>query len=368
MGEPIRCTEAALENGGQDVLQIFSAERPPPPGGPHGLSADMTLGEFADAYYKPVHLINRDARNRNVAEIDKSVDYWARFTGDPPLSQISVYHCADFIQGLKTLGGRKYKTLGNNTIRKHAACIQAIIDLCGQPDRWHRDRVGLLRELPYINRPRQHQKEAEDCFTLAEIERLIDGADAARLPAELPCSAATYLRRLYAFVYNTGVRITGAMEARWSNFHRDHLILPARVAVKGLRDFRIELNDDARAIVESMQGCGPSQRTRRNSSYDADRIFAWPWEWPASRSSLYKQHRLVVACLPPNRRFAFHAERRATNNELARINPKACEKVLGHTLGRTNVEAYTSRQIAAEAVAQLPRLNFAPNPQQRLFD
>ena len=354
MGEPVRCSEAI--SVGQDVLRIFDAERAASPRGPQDLSADMTLSELVAAYYKPVHLVNSDARERNIEEIDTSVAYWVQFTGDPPLKLISVYHCADFIAGLKKLPGRKYPTLGNNTIRKHAACIQTIIDLCGKPDRWYRDRIGLLADLPYINRPRKHTKEAEDCFTLAEIELLIENADAAKLPSELLCSAGTYLRRLYAFIYYTGVRITGAMESRWSRYYGDHLILPARTGVKGLSDLRIELNADARAIIESMRGCGPSSMTRRNAAYDADRIFAWPWGWPVSRSNLYKQHRLVAKCLPPNRRFAFHGERKATNNELARINPKACEKVLGHTLGRTNTEAYTSRVIAAEALAELPRL------------
>lgn len=358
MGDALRCSEA---NGEQDALRIYDVARPAPRG-INDISADMTLSQFVEIYYKPVHLLSNDSRPRNLEEIDKSVEYWVRFTtkggaiAEPALNAITVFHCADFINGLKQLPGRKYPKLGNNTIRKHAAAIQSIIDICGQPDRKFRNALGILDRLPYIARPRKQIKEAEDCFTFAEIEQLIENADVATLPNHLPCTAGTYLRRLFVFIFNTSARITGAMESEWRHFHGSHLILPARIAAKGTNDKRVEINDAAREVIESMRGC------------DARRIFPWPHSWPVSRSNLYGQLGLVRQCLPENRRFGFHAIRKLTNNELARINPKACEKVLGHQRGATNVESYTSRVIASEALSKLPALRMTRDTQARLFD
>lgn len=351
MGEPVRCTDAQES---QDVLRIYDGARAA--GASGELSADMRLSELVDRYYKPVHLVMHDARPRNVEEIDQTVKYWIHFTGDPPLAAIDVFTNRNFVVGLKTLPGRKYPTMGNNTIRKHCCSIQTILDLCGPPSRDNREGLGILDLVPYVPRPPKEDKEAEDCFTFGEVEQLVQNADAATLPGGLPCSAGAYMRRIYVLVFNTGIRIGGVMGATWKHYHGDHLVLQSRVAAKGRRDQRVELNEVARQVIELMQG------------YDAERIFPWPRSWPASRHSLYMQHDLIKTCLPARRRFAFHGVRKLTNNELARINPKACEKVLGHKLGRTNVESYTSREVSRDALAQMRRLTLSPDRQQTLFD
>jgi integrase len=244
-----------------------------------------------------------------------------------------------------------------NTIRKHCGAVQAVLDLCGPPDRKHREGVGLLDVVPYVPRPRREATSRVDMsFTACEVQRLIDHAQLAQLPTDLPCSAGVYLARLYVVLFNTGVRIGGAMGATWKHFETDHLTLRARVAAKGFRDLRVELNDAARAVVESMRGA------------DSERIFPWPRTWPASRHSLYDQHALVSQCLPPARRFGFHAFRRLHTELLDAINPAAVQMALGWTTGRTANEFYRSRKLVATSVAQLPVLRAGCGRQQRLFD
>lgn len=363
MGLPIRWQDAP---DAQDVVSLRLYDAGPAPSGGHGdLSAALRLSEFVAQYYRPVHLVARDARPRHLEAVDQSVQYWVRFTGDPPLSAIDVFHARDFVVGLKALAGRKYATLANNTVRKHCRCIQAILDLCGPPSRDHRAGLGLLAVVPYLSRPPAEEKPAEDCFTLAELVRLVEQAHLAQLPTRiggLPIAPEMFHRVIYVLAFDTGMRIGGIMGATWKHYHPDHptgahLVLPPGSAAKGRRTKRIELNAAAVAAIELLRG------------YDAERIVAWPRAWPGSRHNLYDQHRLIARCLPPERReLAYHAIRKLHTNELAAINGLACMKSLGHASARTTVEHYTSRKVVAAAVAQLPTLALAADRQQRLFE
>lgn len=352
MNDAVRWQDAHQD---QDVLRIHDGRTTG--GSRDGLSADLRLSEFVAVYYKPVHLVLRDARPRHIEEVDQSVKYWVRFTGDPPLAAISVYHARDFVVRLRELAGRQGERLSANTVRKHCGMIQAILDLCGPPDRRQREAVGLIDDVPYLPRPRRESTtRVEERFTIDEVQQLVDNAHRARLPTRLPCTAGEYLARLYVLLFNTGMRIGGAMGATWRNYHGDHLVLRARVAAKGFRDLRVELNDAARAVIEAQRGA------------DAERVFPWPQSWPASRHSLYNQHDLVCACLPADRRFGFHAFRRLHTELLDGINPAAVQMALGWTTGRTANEFYRGRKLVAASVAQLPTLRAAPDRQRRLFE
>jgi hypothetical protein len=327
-------------------------------GGRRGLSPALRLSELVAQWYKPVYLLARDARPRHYEQIDETISLWVALTNDPPLAEIDAWHTRDFVLGLKARPGRKYPTLGNNTVRKHCGAIQAILDLCGPPSRDNREGLGLLDAalVPYVSRPPADDSEtAEDTFTLGELVQLIENADAAELPKLPGVSPGAYFRRLYTWTFNTGLRIGGTMMASWRGWHGDHLELRARVAAKGRKTKRIELNDAAQEIATSMQGIDP------------ERIFPWPRAWPVSRHGLYNEHARIAGCLPERRRFAFHAIRRLHNNELAEINPLACQKSLGHTTGRTTVENYTARRVVKNAVDRLPAVRPNRDKQQRLF-
>lgn len=358
MGDALRCWDATV---GQDALRIFAAVRSPDVG-THGLSADITLGELYERYVKPVYFVTSDAAPRHVEAVGESVKFWIAFTGDPPLVSINVWHARNFVVGLKSRPGRKYATMSNNTVRKHCGAIQAILDLCGPASRDNREGLGLLDSVPFVPRPPREEKPAEDCYTLEELRRLVENADAARQPRKIggrPIAPGTYYRRIYALVFNSGLRIGSVMGMTWRHFHGDHVLLPARSAAKGRAGKRVELNDQAREVIEAMRG------------FDAERIFPWPHKWPASRQNLYARgHDLIRAVLPePRRKFlAFHALRKLHTNELAAINGLACMKSLGHTSGRTTVEHYTSRKVVAAAVAKLPAVPLLADRQQWLFD
>jgi hypothetical protein len=322
----------------------------------------MTLSQLVEVWYKPhFQLITRDASPRDIEEIMQTVKYWVKFTGDPPLDAIDWGHFSDFVAGLKKLPGRKYPTMANNTIRKHCACIQTILDLCCPRSRDNRHGLGLLDDVPYCEGPPREDKPAEDCYVLEELVRLVEGCALATLPKKINGRAiapAEYHRKLYGVNFNTGMRIGGMMGSFWRHYHEDHIWLPPKIGAKGRVGKRVELNDAAREIIESMRG------------YDAERIFPWPKSWPSSRHNLYDQHDLIRKVLPKHRRenMAYHALRKLHNNELAAINGLACMKSLGHTTGRTTVEHYTSTRVVAAAVAQLPAIKFRRDPQKQLFD
>ncbi len=365
MSEPRKWPQDALD--GQDAEPTLRLWQPGQSRSAHGsLSLELTLGEIYDRYYEPVILVMRDARPRNLEATRLAVKFWRLYTGDPPLAEISAYHSRDFVVALKARAGRKYATLGNNTVRKLCGVIQAILDLCGPADRQHREAIGLYAtpaDVPFLPLPPKEAPSGEDGFTFDEQQLLVDHADAARLPDTLPSSAGTYFCRLYVILYNTTMRIGGAMGATWKCYHGDHLILPARVVAKGRRAQRIELNQVAQQVIESMRGCG-------RSGDNGERIFPWPWAWPASRHQLHDQHSRILdaAGFPADRRFGFHGIRKLSNMSLARINAKACEKALGHAAGRTNVENYTSRQLVAESLAKLPVLRLSRQRQRVLFE
>jgi integrase len=359
MGDPVRCSDAIPD---RDVLRLYEGHSP---AGPAGLSADLTLSQLVERYYKPVHLLTHDAQPRYIEEIDQTVKYWALFTGDPPLSAIDVWSARNFIVGLKALPGRKYPTMANNTVRKHAGEIQTILDLCGPPTRDNREGLGLLDTVPYIPRPPREEKPAEDCYSFDELVRLVENAEAALLPKSIGGRAiqpASYFRRIYALIFSTGMRIGGVMGATWKHYRSDgatpHLWLPPKVAAKGRVGKRVELNEQAHAVIESMRG------------FDAERIFPWPRKWPSSRNNLYRQHDLIRAALPEGRQdfLAFHALRKLHTNELAGINGLACMKSLGHANVRTTVEHYTSTSVVRQAVAKLPHVPIDTGRQRTLFE
>jgi len=340
---------------GHEALRVYE-----PRGvvGDGGLSAEMTLREFVAAYYKPVYLVGRDARARHLEEIDQSVKYWCRFTGDPPLGATTVFDCRDFVVGLKSLPGRRYATLARNTVRKHAAAIQAILDLAGPPSRDAREAVGLLESVPYVTRPRKEStSKLDDRYTLDEAQRILAQTHVARLPDSLPCSAGDYFARLIVVWFHTGMRPGGTMGAGWRGYHGDHLWLRARVAAKGFEDKRFELNACAREAIELMRGA------------DAERIFPWPRSWPASRKQFYTElRRILAAALPTERRFAAYGFRRLHTDEMDGIDPTATRLSLGHTTEQTTNAHYRGRRLVAQTVAKLPALRAGCQRQLRLFE
>lgn len=342
------------------ALRLYSPEAAPRTGADGRLSSTMRLSEIYWRHIEPVHQLARDAKPRNLEALRCSLAYWVRFTGDPPLDQIDeVEHGLRLVTGLRSLPGKRSPHLSANSVAKHVTALQAMLDLCGPRSREQREALELVERAPYLQKPRKTKKPPEDCYSLAEVELLLANCEAAWLPHRLPVSAANYMRRVYLLAFNTAMRIQEICLVQWAHDRGTHLELPARIVAKGHEGRRVELNAAARQIVDAMRGL------------DAARIFPWPWSWESSRSNLYKQHDAIRACLPEHRRkfFAFHAIRKLTNNELAAINPLACQKALGHATGRVTVENYTSQQVVTAAVAQLPQPQWRHERQQRLaFD
>lgn len=347
------------------AIRLWSPESDPQRGGPGGdLSPDMRLSEIYWAHIEPVHQLAKDAAPRNLEALRCSLAYWQRFTGDPPLNAIhQVQHGLEFVAGLRTLPGKRSPSMSANCIAKHVAAIQAMLDLCGPPDRSRREALDLLERVPFLQKPKRTKKPPEDCYSLAEIELLLANAGRAQCPDKLSIDAGEYMRRLYLLAFNTGMRVQEMCLVRWEHDRADFLDLPPRIVAKGSEGRRVELNQFARGIVDSMRGVH-----RRGETFA--RIFPWPWNWAASRGQLYDQHTLVRECLPDHRRqfLAFHAFRKATANELVKINAMGCQKQLGHATAKMTGDHYVSRTAAKDAVARLPQPKWRLDRQARLFD
>lgn len=325
------------------------------------ISQRMRLSEFYYQFVEPVHLAARDARAGYLEVLRTSVEYWVRFTGDPPLAAIDQYACADFVRRLKELPGRRTAIISPNTVRKHCRAVQSVLDLAGPSDRRARRNQNLLLKVPYIERPPPEEKPAEDAFTRREIELLLAATSRATRPHRLPVSAEVYWRSLYQVLLATGLRIGSLMRLEWSFLELAEaddarLVIPARSIGKGRRGHTVPLTPWAKDAIMRLEGC------------DAVRIFSWPRRWPQSKSNLHDVHRdQIASCLPAHRRFGFHGFRKAHNMELAHINPLACQKSLGHSSGRTTVEHYTSRKIVRDAVNQIEPPKWRRERQLELF-
>ena len=300
--------------------------RPAEEGG-RALSATMSLCQFYREYVEPVVLAAKRAAPRNIDQYRQSLAQWRELTGDPPLEAIDEYTCAAFVEGLSQRPGRDGGPISPNTIRKHCVHLQRCLDLAGPRTRGNRSAKALLSEAPYLERPPQQEKAAEDCFTLAEISQWLSVcylADQPLIPGLLP---SRWWQALILTLYNTGLRIKTAIGLEWSMIEADWLLIPPRI-LKGNRGQRLWLNEAARDAIAGIDGQPPRKL-----------IFPWPyreaWLHTCRRRLLAETH------IPADRRFGFHALRKALNNQLWAQDPLVAQRVLGHRDLRTTREHYT---------------------------
>jgi integrase len=330
-------------------------------GGDGRLSATSRLSELYWGHIEPVEQL--DAQPRNLEALRGSLAYWIRFTADPPIGEIdAVEHGLRFVNGLRSLPGKRSPHMGANTVAKHVAAIQAMLDVLGPPDRERRGALGLLEQTPYLQRPRKTRRPPVDRYSLEEIALLLGNADAATCPPRLSITPGEYMRRLYLLLFNTGMRIQEAILVRWTHDVGEALELPARIVAKGRDGRRVALNQTARAILDSMRSVN-----KRGATFE--RIFPWPWKWPESKQNLYEQHDRIRAALPIHRRqfFAFHAIRKATATELVKINAIAGQKQMGHTTAKMTADSYATEEVQQQALNQMAQPVWRLDNQGRLF-
>jgi hypothetical protein len=204
--------------------------------------------------------------------------------------------------------------MANNTVRKHCGEIQTILDLCGPPTRDNREGLGLLLDdVPYLARARPRKKAGRGLLLVRRARALVENAEAALCPKNRrPSHPAGQLfsphLRAHLLDRHADRRRDGRdLEALSHDGATPHLWLPPKVAAKGRVGKRIELNEQARAVIESMRG------------YDAERIFPWPRKWPARGTTSTASTISFGPACPEGRQdfLAYHALRKLHTNELA---------------------------------------------------
>lgn len=340
--EGLRCTERHAT-----TLRLFS--EPSAADSAAALSPQMTLAEFFREYFLPVCLVARGAAPRNVQQYRESIAYWRKFTLDPPLALIDDFTCAQFVRELAQVTGlKKGATLSPNTIRKHCFHAQTVLDAAGPKSRHNRKGTGLLPDVPWIERPRQRKKDVTEVFTLDEIARILTACAAAKAPQQRRTGVepAQWWRSLFEFDYNTGMRIgtLGALEYAWLRHDEQYasmvMDIPPGRAYKRGDAHKIPLNAAAVAAVERIR---------------TDRVRIFPW--PHTESWLHETRRRILrqAGLPRERQFGFHGVRRLYGTKMARINPIAGRKSLGHSNPKTFEDCYVGSSLWTEALDELPQ-------------
>lgn len=312
------------------------------PGGA-SLSPRMTLCEFFERYYRPVVMEPRQARPRTIAEYRQSLQRWAIATGDPPLNEANPYDAATFLASLRAKG------LSEATIDRYCRVLEAVFN-CAGPRTHRRAAAGLIEWPLHFERRRSHAARAEDAFELAEVAQLIANGHAAEYPNLPGCDPAQYYERLITVLFNTGLRASEAFSAEYS-----HIRGPAPFGyelelsenAKSRKRRRVPLNEQAMQAVNQMRPVC--------ECLGVAQIFPWPGNWETNKPNFYREWRRITACLPEQRRFGLHGLRRLHCNELARINPAACQLAMGHYSAKTTINHYTSRRLHRDAVQAFPQ-------------
>ncbi len=318
------------------------------------LTPQMTLAALWQQHYKPIYLAARGVTPETLNEYQQSIDYWVRFTGDPPLESITDRDTLAFVEGLAQLRGKKIGAkMGRNTVAKHCRHVQPILDLAGPRGPHNRRGLSLLADVPFIDRPRGYKKPPEDAYTLAEAQQIVTACQVARLPRLDGMPAPTWWRGVFLFASYTGLRIGTLLKLDFDWIEGDWLVVPP-LGYKRSEPKRFYLNAAARQVIEAI-----THPVRK-------RVFPWPHV----KGTLYDQCAAIVVAsgLPAHRRFRFHGFRKLFATETAELNPLVAQMALGHASMRTTQEHYLASRLQVRTLDQLPKLDPLDDPRQgRLF-
>ena len=306
-----------------------------PPTSP-GLSPETTLSQLFERYFLPVYLRSTMADPKTIAEYRTAINFWVKFTWDPPLRLIDNVACAAFV--FEDLNRENGTQISPNTVRKHCTHLQMVFQAAGSQTKdypWAATPYGLFgedpfgrpRPVPWFIKPPEREKPAEDGLTLEEIGRLLVAARRAVKPTLTECSAPTWWRGLIRFGYNTGLRRGSLLMLRrsWIEPFCDagFLSLPGRASKKKAPK-QIYISPEAMAVLAEMP--------------TGDLVF--PWSKSLVTFNRYRQRLWREAGVPPSHKF--HGLRKAIGSALYAIDPKAAQLQLGHQSESTTRRGWPS--------------------------
>ncbi len=321
------------------ILRLFDAEAE---SDGRGLSPSISLWEFYRRYFLPEYLEVRGAADRSRRQYEETLQFWREYTGDPPLVEIDQRTCGQFV---RALNGRLWrgKPLSPNTVRKHCRHLQVIFDRTGPRSRHNRLGAELLDSPPWLEMPPPREKLPEDSFTIEEITAWLAACDVAVTPRRMHViKPADFWRALVRWIYNVGTRIDTTMRLEYPMIRGNWLVVPPAI-MKRHAARRFWVNDAAMAAVDAI-------RTHRT------RIFPWP-NWPRSQNWLQKTRRLILAAagIPPQRRWGFHGLRKAMASQVALIDRRVAQSMMGHTTWEMTAGCYVHPDTIGPVMDRLPQ-------------
>lgn len=307
-----------------------------------GLRPDMTLTEFYDAYYKPCVSVAGARSEKTMREREKSLDYWCRHTGNPPMNKITNQTTALFVTRMRQTLYRG-KLLSNHTIKKHCLALAAVFNIAGRWCEKHKDAVGLLSRTPHFPTVETWDDVTWKTPTVEHVERILESADVAEYPKLPDVPAPEWWQSIYAVLYSTGLRKGDIMQAKWSDIivinGQPYLHIPPDHE-KNHQEKNIPLNETCILAINRMVRTGKD-----------DLIFPFPHS--DSTFTRTRQKIIEAAGLPTPEMGTFHGIRRLIGTIV-----ENAQKVLGHTNPSTTRRHYQSLEVVRVSLEKLPPLKF----------
>ena len=329
----------------QEAIEMEGKRRPECDRGRGELSAQMTLADFFWSYAWPDCMEPRGTSKRTQSDYLTSLGYWTRLTGNPPIREITKQTFSRFLTLLRNLPGVcPGQQLSANTIFKHWANIERLLEWTGPAGRHNRNGTGLVQDAPWVEAPRKDHPTPGPRFTLEEMSRWLAILPEAARP--IPCmngfSPAAWWRAVILASYNTGMRPGTLFAIRWEMIDGHSLSIPAGI-IKGRHGRFLWLNDFALdALAPLRKESGP--------------VFGWE-DYPNKATTLLRERRELETAAGI-RRLPLYGFRRAFATECGKINPMAMQIMMGHVgLGlKMAMEHYIcAEDVLAEALPKMPQ-------------
>jgi integrase len=299
-----------------------------------------TLTTFYRKWYLPQKLFEATEGTKGTYEV--ALRQWQLATGDPPLREIKDETVALFRDYLLRQSGRKQNsTKSVNTVRTEMQMIQTLLDKCGPPGPKNRDGRGLLKVVPWAQRPRKELRIPKT-VSLDSLGKCYAAANEMELPSVAGIQTGDWWRALLVVAYNTGLRHASLFALRWEHVEWENCraTIPAS-CMKSRRPQVIHFN---RVTLKHLQ------RIRRVSGP----VFPFP---QARRRFWQLLHLLQKrAGIPEAEWFGLHGLRRTLATLLWEESPGAAQFALGHTTSDVTRQHYVDGgAMVARALDQLPQ-------------
>ncbi len=301
-------------------------------------NGEETLSTFLESYYIPL----MEAGTIAIKDVQRAVNLWCYFSGDPPLKKITSPKLGQFKKWLGCLPGTiKGRPPSPQTVKNKLRLVQSVLDKAGPPNRYNRDAAGLLSDVPYVKLPKV-PLPVPRAASQEQLSKCYAAATSMDVPKVDDMTPATWWRLLLALVFNTGIRRRTLFDLRMSDIDWDDtrfVIPPERM--KSRRAHVIHANKTIMSHLIASR---------------SDREYVLPQ--PTDITCFYKRFHVLqdLAGIPRDDHFTLHDIRRATATRLWQDNPQAAQLALGHLGSDVTIRHYVqSAGIVQRALDALPQ-------------